>query len=81
MAIKFTNIFHCKTLQNLPKMGLWIENIPSGNPALEASDFHGIPVLCRSLAVLRLDRCHREAVGGPQGTGRNWTPLVAGKPK
>jgi hypothetical protein len=23
MAIKYTNIFHCKTLQNLTKMGFW----------------------------------------------------------
>jgi hypothetical protein len=23
LAIKYTNIFHCKTLQNLPKMGFW----------------------------------------------------------
>jgi hypothetical protein len=22
-AIKYTNIFHCKTLQNLPKLGFW----------------------------------------------------------
>jgi hypothetical protein len=32
-AIKFTNIFHCKTLQNLPKLGFLFENIPSGSPA------------------------------------------------
>jgi hypothetical protein len=24
MAIKYTNIFHCKTLQNLPKLGLFL---------------------------------------------------------
>jgi hypothetical protein len=24
MAINFTNIFHCKTLQNLPKRGFWV---------------------------------------------------------
>jgi hypothetical protein len=23
MAIKYTNIFHCKTLQNLPKLGFF----------------------------------------------------------
>jgi hypothetical protein len=27
----FTNIFHCKTLQILPKFGFWFENTPSGN--------------------------------------------------
>jgi hypothetical protein len=32
MAIKDTELFHFKTLQNLPK--LWFENIPSGNPGL-----------------------------------------------
>jgi hypothetical protein len=34
MAIKYTNVFHCKTLQNLPKLvffGLKIY-LPSGNP-------------------------------------------------
>jgi hypothetical protein len=30
MAIKYTNIFHCKTLQNLPKDGLLV--LKSGNP-------------------------------------------------
>jgi hypothetical protein len=25
------NIFHCKTLQNLPKFKFWFENIPSAN--------------------------------------------------
>jgi hypothetical protein len=29
-----TNIFHCKTLQNLPKLGFSFENMPSGNPAV-----------------------------------------------
>jgi hypothetical protein len=33
MATKYTNIFHCKALQNLPKLGLMIENMPSCNPA------------------------------------------------
>jgi hypothetical protein len=33
MAIKYTNIFHCKTLQNLP-IFFWFENVPSGNPGL-----------------------------------------------
>jgi hypothetical protein len=31
MAIKYTKIFHCKTLQNLPKLGFLFENTPSGN--------------------------------------------------
>jgi hypothetical protein len=30
MAIKFSQIFHCKTLKNYPN---WFENIPSGSPA------------------------------------------------
>jgi hypothetical protein len=30
-----TNIFYCKTLQNLPKWGgVWFEKKPSGNPVL-----------------------------------------------
>jgi hypothetical protein len=34
MVIKYTDIFHSKALQNLPKLGfLKIENKPSGNPA------------------------------------------------
>jgi hypothetical protein len=33
-CLKFTNIFHYKTLQNLPQIGIfWFENRPSGNPA------------------------------------------------
>jgi hypothetical protein len=32
--IKLTNIFHCKTLQNLPESDFWFVNIPSGNPVL-----------------------------------------------
>jgi hypothetical protein len=32
-TIKYTNNnFHCKTLQNLPKLGFWFEYIQSGNP-------------------------------------------------
>jgi hypothetical protein len=33
MAIKYNDIFYCKTLQNLPKF--WFEIISSGNPAWE----------------------------------------------
>jgi hypothetical protein len=34
MAIKNTNISHCKDLQNLPKIGIsGLKNILSGNPA------------------------------------------------
>jgi hypothetical protein len=33
MVIKYTNIFRCKTLQNLPILDFWFENKPSGNPA------------------------------------------------
>jgi hypothetical protein len=32
MAIEYTNLFHSKDLKNLLKLGLWFENIPSGNP-------------------------------------------------
>jgi hypothetical protein len=36
MALKYTNIYHSKALQNLPKFGIfWFENKPSGNPDLE----------------------------------------------
>jgi hypothetical protein len=34
MGIKYTNIFHSKALQNLPKLDFWFENIPSGNPGV-----------------------------------------------
>jgi hypothetical protein len=33
MTIKCTNIFHCKTLQNLPKLGFWFQNMPSSIPS------------------------------------------------
>jgi hypothetical protein len=36
MAIKYTNIFHSKILQNLPKSVFLFENKPSGNPVLNA---------------------------------------------
>jgi hypothetical protein len=32
MAIKYANIFHSQTLQNLPKWDFGFENKPSGNP-------------------------------------------------
>jgi hypothetical protein len=33
IVIKYTKIFHSKTLQKLPKLGFfWFENKPSGNP-------------------------------------------------
>jgi hypothetical protein len=31
MAIKYTNIFHCKILQIYPNWDFWFENIASGN--------------------------------------------------
>jgi hypothetical protein len=34
MAIKYTNIFHFKALQNLHNLEFWFENKPSGNPGL-----------------------------------------------
>jgi hypothetical protein len=30
-VIKYTSIFHCKTLQNLSNLDFWFENKPSGN--------------------------------------------------
>jgi hypothetical protein len=42
MTIKYTNIFRCKALQNLPKLGFFgVKNIPSGNPGVTAE--HGMP--------------------------------------
>jgi hypothetical protein len=39
MAIKYTNIFRCKALQNLPKLRFFgLKNIPSGNPAVEEEE-------------------------------------------
>jgi hypothetical protein len=32
MAMKYSNIFHYKAFQYLPKMVFWIENLASGNP-------------------------------------------------
>jgi hypothetical protein len=32
MAIKYANIFHRNTLQNLPYWDFWFENMPSGKP-------------------------------------------------
>jgi hypothetical protein len=32
MAIKYTNIFDCKNLPNLPKLEFLARNMPSGNP-------------------------------------------------
>jgi hypothetical protein len=37
MAIKYTKNVRYKTLQNLPKVGFWFENIPSGNPGQDVS--------------------------------------------
>jgi hypothetical protein len=36
MANEYANIFHYKTLQNLPKSEflVWFENMPSGNPGM-----------------------------------------------
>jgi hypothetical protein len=32
MVIKDVKIFHSKGFQNVPKLGTWLENKPSGNP-------------------------------------------------
>jgi hypothetical protein len=37
MAIIYTKIFHCNSLQNLAKVGFWFENMPSGNPAYDTA--------------------------------------------
>jgi hypothetical protein len=43
MATTYPNIFHCKTLQNLPQLGIfWFENLPSGNPAQNRRKKHPI---------------------------------------
>jgi hypothetical protein len=34
-SVKYTNVFHCKTLQNIPKLGFLFENKPSGNPGCD----------------------------------------------
>jgi hypothetical protein len=36
---KNTSILHCKTFQNLPKVGFWFENIPSGNKTYNRVEF------------------------------------------
>jgi hypothetical protein len=38
MAIKCINILQSKALQNLPKLGFCLENKPSGNLDLKASE-------------------------------------------
>jgi hypothetical protein len=38
LSIKYNNICHCKTLQNLAKFGFWFENKPSGNPDFQAKN-------------------------------------------
>jgi hypothetical protein len=38
MAIKYTNIFHCKTLQNLPKLGFLVWKYAIWQPC-ERPDF------------------------------------------
>jgi hypothetical protein len=37
MIIKYNNILHSKALQILPKLVIWFENKPSGNPGLNKS--------------------------------------------
>jgi hypothetical protein len=39
VSIKYTNIFHCKTLQNLPKLEFLVWKKPSGKPGKETSLF------------------------------------------
>jgi hypothetical protein len=33
MAIEYTTLFYSNALKNVPNLGFWSENIPSGNPA------------------------------------------------
>jgi hypothetical protein len=35
MTIKYLKMFDSKAFQNVPKLGIWFENKPSGNPGLE----------------------------------------------
>jgi hypothetical protein len=44
---KNTNILRSKTLQILPKLGFWLENIPSGNPG-DATELRNIDLFQRS---------------------------------
>jgi hypothetical protein len=37
MVLKYAKIFHCKTLQNLPKLGFLFWKKPSGNPGTVAT--------------------------------------------
>jgi hypothetical protein len=32
MSIEYTQIFHPKDFQNIPKLAFWYENVPAGNP-------------------------------------------------
>jgi hypothetical protein len=33
MCIKYIKLFHSKGFKNVPKLRVWFENKPSGNPA------------------------------------------------
>jgi hypothetical protein len=39
LAIKYTNLFHCKTLKIYPNWDFGFENMPSGNPAKQIESF------------------------------------------
>jgi hypothetical protein len=39
MAIQNIKILHSKYFQNLPKLGFWYENMPSGNPGRLLKEF------------------------------------------
>jgi hypothetical protein len=41
LAVKYANKLHCKTLQNVPDLDFWFENIASGTPDFLVGDcFH-----------------------------------------
>jgi hypothetical protein len=40
MVIEYTNLFHCKTLPNLPKLGFF--GLKSGNPACHCQSWRSI---------------------------------------
>jgi hypothetical protein len=42
MAIKYTNIVHCKTLQNLPEFGFFIWKYASWQPCPDACSLDGV---------------------------------------
>jgi hypothetical protein len=38
IAMKYTKILHPNSVQNVPKLSFWYENVPSGNPGDKGSE-------------------------------------------